>query len=129
MLAGGVAIVVGITRVTISGSVTTVLTFFLCGLLFLGLLKGTLLSVGTVIVLVGVLVGLAGVGAFGCWVFWGLGFLLWGLLLLEWLCWIGGGWSLACESGLLGFRLGERGALAIVGWSLLSFLGWLELGL
>ena len=57
VLAGGVAIFVGITRVTISGSVTTVLAFFLCGLLLLELLDGSLLSVGTVLVLVGVLVG------------------------------------------------------------------------
>ena len=79
LLAGGVAIVVGITRVTVSGSVPTVLAFFLCGLLFLELLDGSL-SVGAVLVLVGVLVGLA---EFDACVFWGLGCLLWGLLLLE----------------------------------------------
>ena len=91
MLTGGVVIVLGITGDAIPGSLTTVWACFLCGLLFLESLDwdGSLLSVGASmvlgagLVLVGVLVGLAGVGA---WVFWGLGFLLWGLLLLEWLC-------------------------------------------
>ena len=62
----GAAIVVGITRVAITGSVATVSAFFLCGLLFLESLDwgGSLLSVGAstvwevVLVLVGVLVGL-----------------------------------------------------------------------
>ena len=87
MLIGGAAIVVGITRVAITGSVTTVLALCLCGMFLESLDWGVrLLSVGASsvlgaeIVLMGVLVGLAGVGA---WVFWGLGCLLWGLLLLE----------------------------------------------
>ena len=72
LLTGGAAIAVGITGVagvSVSGSLTT---FFLCGLLFLESLDwdGSLLSVGAstdlgaVLVLVGVFVGFAGVGAF-----------------------------------------------------------------
>ena len=69
LLTGGVVIVLGVTGGAISGSFATVWACFLCGLLFLEFLDwdGSLLSVSMVLgaglVLVGVLVSLAGVGA------------------------------------------------------------------
>ena len=39
-----------------------------------------------------------------------LTFLLWGLLLLELLCWTGSGWSLVCEFDLLQAFLVDMGA-------------------
>ena len=125
LLTGGVVIVLGITGDAIPGSLTTVWACFLCGLLFLEslywggvlLLLGACTDVGVGLVPVEVLVGFDRVGAVNSCISRGLDFLLWGLLLLEWLCWIVVGWSLVCKLDLFGFLLGDSGGVvAIVGF-------------